>query len=79
MRRYLKRRIAGVLLPAVLIVMSGTGVMAEPITTVDLGTFYAVAENRDPGVGRDPGNNDPGNGAFPFLRGKLSSGSFFGH
>ena len=35
MRRYLKRRIAGVLLPAVLIVMSGTGVMAEPITTVD--------------------------------------------
>ena len=60
MRRYLKRRIAGVLLPAVLIVMSGTGVMAEPITTVDLGIFYAVAENRDPGGGRDPGNNDPG-------------------
>ena len=61
MRRYLKRRIAGVLLPAVLMVMSGTGVMAEPLTTVDLGTFYAIAENGDPGGGRDPGSNDPGN------------------
>ena len=61
MRRYLKRRIAGVLLPAVLMVMSGTGVMAEPLTTVDLGTFYAIAENGDPGGGRDPGSNDPRN------------------
>ena len=66
MKKYLKRRIAGVLILAMLTAMSGSTVMAEPIMRINLGTFYVVAENRDPGGGADPGkdhpkNDDPGN------------------
>ena len=61
MKKYLKRRIAGVLIMAMLTAMSGTEVMAQPIMRIDLGTFYVVAENRDPGGGEDPGNDHPRN------------------
>ncbi len=61
MKRYLKKRIAGMLILAILASMSGTAVMAETYPTADLGTFRVTAKSGDSGGGRDPGNNDPEN------------------
>ena len=65
MKRYLKKRIAGILILAILTSMSGTDVMAETYTTADLGTFRVTAKSRDSGGGNEdhPKRDDTENGS----------------
>ena len=61
---FLRRRLAGFLVFVMCMSMSGVGVMAETVATVDLGTFMVTANGRDPGGGDNPGGNEEpgGNG-----------------
>ena len=54
---FLRRRLAGFLVFVICVTMSGIGVMAESVATVDLGTFKVTAESSDPGGGGDSGDN----------------------
>ena len=66
---YLRKRMAGILAAVLCLSVSGSNVMAETVTTVDLGTFLVTADSRDPGGGRDdteidhPKNEDPEDGS----------------
>lgn len=60
-KQYVKRKLAALLAVLLFIMSFEISIMAEEYTTVDLGTFRVTAENGDPGEGRDPGRNDPGN------------------
>ena len=60
-KQYVKRKHAAVLAVLLFIMSFEISIMAEEYTTVDLGTFRVTAENGDPGEGRDPESNDPGN------------------
>jgi len=62
MKKHLKKRLAELTVLALIISMPSMPVMAAPLTTVELGTFYVVSGKGDPGGNNDPGNNeDPGN------------------
>ncbi|MCR5024974.1 MAG: hypothetical protein K6A90_11685 [Lachnospiraceae bacterium] len=51
MKRYLRKRIAGILLLAMLTASAGISVMAKPPLTVDLGTFRVSLDRGDSGAG----------------------------
>lgn len=63
MKRYLKNRLVGILVLAMLTAAMSMDVMAGSNSVVDLGTFRIAMESRNPGAREDPGEKpDPGKG-----------------
>lgn len=60
MKNHLKKRLAELLVLALVMSVFSVPAEAAPIETVDLGTFWVISK-ADPGGNNDPGSNDPGN------------------
>ena len=59
MKNHLKKRLADLLVLALIMSVFSVPAAAAPIETVDIGTFWVTAK-ADPGGNEDPGNDDPG-------------------
>ncbi len=62
MEKHLRKRLAELAIIPLIMSMFSMPVVAAPLTTVELGTFYVVSGKGESGGNNDPGNNEePGN------------------